>query len=332
MVDIGFELRRKLDEYDLEHLIALSSEQTDRWFLDISTDGEMLSYYTKDKMEKAGANFCSATQTWVGVDFWDKKIRGKYGIKTKPARLLQVMYGASLSNATSIKIKLAFTNMDKYEVVEVTGTDIGKYYNHQYYEEERGSLGNSCMSEKPSSYFMFYSDYCRMIVVRNKDTDRITARAVLYPEVHSFGGFYPVTAVGMIYAIDDLYEEMIKEYCFSRDYYLFDGGRNADYFLTSFSGDRIDLNDFKPYMKVDGMLSEEYRKLPYVDNFAYCVRDESGDCFLTSYRDYVDDREYYIELRTTDGYNDYSDPCDNCTMLCDECNKRETEDYESWED
>ena len=66
----------------------------------------------------------------------------------------------------------------------VSGEDIGFYYSYLNYEQVTGTLGNSCMREKPSRFFEIYAknpEVCKLVILKSeKKPNKITGRALLW--------------------------------------------------------------------------------------------------------------------------------------------------------
>jgi hypothetical protein len=74
---------------------------------------------------------------------------------------------------------------EHFEIIE--GEEIGKWYHKQTYKEVTGNLGNSCMSEKPDSYFQLYiqnPEVCKMVILL--EDDKLLGRALVW-KLNTFG-------------------------------------------------------------------------------------------------------------------------------------------------
>ncbi len=300
---ISERLRDLLTRNNLIHLIVKTSEETDRYYLDISTDGCFISYITAQRLP-----------LFEG-DFWNESLRAKHAYKVKPTKIMQLLHGKELRYHVSLEILYLFKDMSKYVVEVVEGNEIGKYYNEEYYDEARGELFNSCMSQKPAGFFMMYKDLCKMIVVKNKETDKITARAILYPEVHSMSGFCSVPVVGKRYGCDDIYSKMIEEYALDNGMYLFESGRLSKYLVINKDRELIEIDNFSPIFKTPSYVVDKYSRIPYVDNFQYAVFSEDMSYLSTT----IPGKQHvYMCIQDTDGTN-VEHWCEGCTMDCDSC-------------
>lgn len=286
----------------------------DRYYLDIATDGVTVSYITEARFN----NF----ETSEGVyDFWNEELRRKYAYKTKPGRVFQCIHGSELSYETQKKLKLMFFDQSNYEVMIVEGNDIAKYYNEDYYAENKGDLGNSCMRHCPSSFFEFYKAECKLVILMHKPSEKIVARAVLYPEVHSyFECNDTIKALGRIYASDDIYSEIVKNWALENDFFYFNGGYSATKLIGATT--EYMISDYRPYVITKEYLPHQYSFTPYVDNFEYTIRLTDGRNIIATYdSDYRGEYYEYESLHNTEGgyHREEEDYCHCCTFDCNTC-------------
>lgn len=74
---------------------------------------------------------------------------------------------------------------DKFSYFEeVKGEAIGHWYNYRNYLTRSGTIGNSCMSNVPESYFDIYmsnTDICSLVILKSQESeDKIVGRALLW--------------------------------------------------------------------------------------------------------------------------------------------------------
>lgn len=300
----------------------------DRMFLDISTNGQSISYITKDRMSRFGGEFCDDTQTWIGGDVWNEELRRKFAIQTRPGRVIQAIYGSELPYSDQRKLRFMLFDSSDYEVVIVQGDDIAKYYNRNYYEERRGDLGGSCMSGCPSNFFEIYKREAKMAVVMKKSTQKITARALLFDNCSSGSGMENKNLMCRIYSNDDIFYDMIKNWGIDNGYWIFDGGYSARHFITGHDT-TFPIDDYKPYFHVDYWVYDDIYFVPYMDNFEYGVKymaDGEVAYAFTPCTSYVS-RDVISRYNTHDTgggdtyLGDGTDYCEGCTFPCSECYK-----------
>ena len=313
---ISVRLREKLEKigfFNDEIFPDGCFDRADRYYLDISTDGGSISYITKDRLSRFGDG-----------NFWDTDLRRKFAIKARPGRVMQTVHGDSLTYAQQRKIRFILSDFTDYEIQVVEKDDIAKYYNEDNYDEHGGDLGSSCMRYCPSSLFEFYKKYCKLIVVMRKSTEKIVARSVFFPEIHSANGYEPVSAMGRIYATDDVFFDMLKTYGIENGYYIFNGGYSATEFIIG-EDEYKTLEEYRQYFVTDKLINDEFAFLPYIDNFEYSLKLRSGATIITpdiEYHPDRDEKEFWRGNQDTEGLAGYSygdDYCEACSFPCKDC-------------
>lgn len=297
-------------------------ERADRYYLDISTDGDSISYITKDRIPR----FESAD---AGLDnVWNEDLRRKFAIKSRPGKVIQAVYGEELPYHQQRKIRFMLADLSDYQIMVLEGDDIAKYYNEDNYDEYGGDLGSSCMRYCPSSFFEFYKKYCKLIVVMRVSTSRIVARSIFYPEVLSANDYEPRSMMGRIYSTDDVFYDMLKGYGIDNGYYIFNGGYSATEFIIGHD-EYMRISEYKPYMVTNGLINEAFPFLPYIDNFEYSLLLDSGATIITPDKDFIPEGESIDIWRgnqDTEGLTGYSygdDYCEDCSFPCEDCWKAE---------
>lgn len=296
-----------------------------RWYLDIATDGESVSYIPTNRLDKFDG------------DFWNEEIRRKMAMKTKPGRVLQYMAGKELSYETQRKIRSMLFNADDFEVRIMTGDDVAVAYNEDNYDEDRGTIGNSCMRYCPSSFFELYKKYACIATVVRKSNDKICARSVMFHNCYSLACDFSLTVLSKIYSVDDLFEDMLMGWALEQGYYVMKSGRGCNY-MAHKDDNEIRVDDIKPIFELDEYVNHELNYLPYIDNFVCTVLDCDGTPYLSPSEDYFPDYIEYIEnCCYRGGYavmerHDYKNYCEDCTFKCSECWKSaNTGDWEEYD-
>lgn len=338
---ISSRLTEKLVECGLFKKEIFTTEKldtADRLYLDISTCGQQISYITKDRLSRFIQEDCATP------DYWDEELRRKFAIKTRPGRVVQHIFGSELPYSDQRKLKRMLFDDSNYEVVVVTGDDIPKYYNRDNYEERRGELGSSCMSGCPSSFFMMYKKYCEMAVVMNKTTGKITARAVIFKNCKSGSGKENKDLMCRIYATDDMFYDILKDWGIANGFWIFNGGYSAREFITGHD-ETYSIDRYKPYFETEEYLQSEQYFIPYLDNFEYCVAypDVEGKkkYIITPHYGFAPCDSYDIIrydgnhcTQGGDGIGDRYDYCEGCDCVCSDCYKDAHGgwDYDSYDD
>ncbi|MGL5713795.1 MAG: hypothetical protein ACRCX2_12305 [Paraclostridium sp.] len=313
---ISVELTGKLKECGMfkEEIFTVEKMQSaDRLYLDISTNGQAISYITKDRLDRFDGNV------------WDTELRRKFAIQTKPGRVIQAINGSELPYSDQRKLRFMLFDLSDYEVQVIRGVDIAKYYNEDNYEEKRGDLGASCMRYVPSSFFEIYRRHCSMAVVMKKSTGKICARSVIFEGCKSATGYPDKTLLGKIYSIDDIFFDMIKNWAIEREYWIFEGGYSSTQFIVGHD-EYITISDYKPYFPMEYDLPSDVYFYPYLDNFEYAVvyEHEGEEHYaLSPYYTYNPSGGYISRwsLHDTEGgdIDRASDYCESCHFICGDC-------------
>ncbi|MGL6023182.1 MAG: hypothetical protein ACRC0F_01055, partial [Cetobacterium sp.] len=252
---ISLRLKAILEEvglYDEEMFTQENCVERDRFYLDIATNCESFSYIKADRLN-----------LFEG-DYYNESLRKKYATQTKPGRLIGWMLGRELSYPEARKLRARMFNSDNYEIITVKGDDIAKYYMKDTYEQNKGTLGSSCMAEVPSNFFQLYKDYARMVIVINKNTGDITARSIIFDNVESGVDMGRATFLSRIYSTDDAFEDMIKDWARALGYYVFCGNYANREIITP-EGEFADVAYFSPFIRLCNNAIDSFAFLPYID-------------------------------------------------------------------
>jgi hypothetical protein len=178
-----------------------------------------------------------------------------------------------------------------YEYALVDDKDINKYYLESNSECLSGGLGGSCMRyEKRNKFVSVYANefksVVKLLIKRNKTTDKIVARALLWKTDQ---GMY----LDRIYASDDKIIEEMMEYA-----------KKAYKIQEAYNMKKI-KKDFTITIKMDSKFKPEY--MPYLDTFNHAVYNINKKEFTLCTDDTIDkvikNVEKYIEytFNKTDG-------------------------------
>jgi hypothetical protein len=151
-----------------------------------------------------------------------------------------------------------------YEYALVDGKDINKYYLESNSECLSGGLGGSCMRHKETNEFVNvyaneFKQFVKLLVKRNKMTDKIVARALLWKTDQ---GMY----LDRIYASDDKIIEEMMEYA-KKAYKI-----KEAYNMKEFS------KDFTVTIKMNSKFKPKY--MPYLDTFKRAVYNTDKKEFI----------------------------------------------------
>ena len=194
------------------------------------------------------------------------------------------------------------------------GEDIRKYYHFEKYENEKGTLGSSCMRyDRCQRYLDIYvknPEQCNLVVLMSDEKDdSICGRAILWTDVEGR------RIMDRIYTNRTQDEQLFKEFAKKEGFYC---KRNQNMsedepFISPETGEQESINT-----KIE-LSVKSYDYFPYMDSFKYFY--EGSQSYLTNSTRFG----YDFELTDTDGGHSGSE-CDCCggetTVDCYECEGR----------
>ena len=265
---------------------------------------------------------------YVSEGVWSKTNRQA----GKPTRIIRKLVKKKFTNYQYEKLNnlLKARIVDDGELVIVEGEDIRKYYNCEN-NNPGGTLENSCMRyTECQKYLDVYVDHCKMLVLLNKNTDKISGRAIIW-EIDG------KTLMDRVYYTEDHMLDIFINYAKEHKWYyrennsLLDTG-DIQYWFSP-EDNYQEVQDYSFSIKIG-----YYDYYPYIDSFRYLVGDTLYDYPEDDYQscDRTDGRnssaisyecscchdEYYgSEDEVPDeiywSENDGCYYCDNCCTWCD---------------
>lgn len=240
-------------------------------------------------------------------------------VKMKAGKGIKKLLGIVEIDATDNQIKSVATsitsNFDDFELVEVSGSDIDKYYMEQNYMKEMstGSLAQSCMRYgycMADGYFEVYKDNASMLILRHKEEDKIIARAILWSNVYNHITEDRCMVLDRIYGSERVIA-IFKSYCdnhgifmkrwqsyTSESAFVLPKGCDEELYRHYMDEDYVNIR-----FTLDIDLSQ-YGCLPYMDTFAWsdgyettnnydfghlCARETDGRLYGRVDDEYEDD-------------------------------------------
>ena len=265
---------------------------------------------------------------YVSEGVWSKTNRQS----GKPIRIIQKLIKRKFTNYQYEKLNnlLKARIVDDGELVIVEGEDIRKYYNCEN-NNPGGTLENSCMRyTECQKYLDIYVDHCKMLVLLNKNTDKISGRAIIW-EIDG------KTLMDRVYYTEDHMLDIFINYAKEHKWYyresnsLLDTGDTQYWFSPE--DNYQEAQDYNFSIKIG-----YYDYYPYIDSFRYLVGDTLYDYPEDDYQscDCTDGRNsstiLYECSHCHDEYcgsedevpdeicwseNDGCYYCDNCCTWCD---------------
>jgi len=143
-------------------------------FISISdSDKSKISYLTNSRIEQIRNDSDS--------DYWTTKKR----FHCKPGAFVSKIFNEisqkEIENFSTLF--KAYSNKKEFEFKVVSGEDIRKYYYHEMYSSNSGSLGSSCMKyNKCQNYFDIYvnNSQVKLLIMTSPNSELIVGRALLW--------------------------------------------------------------------------------------------------------------------------------------------------------
>lgn len=200
----------------------------------------------------------------------------------------------------------------KFELV--SGDDIARWYNHNNYAEQRGTMGSSCMKAVSPSYFNIYvnnPEKCSLLILKSDDGQKIKGRALVWKLDNP-----QVTYVDRIYTNNDSDVELFKQYAYGKGWYHKPHqSSSTDSTVVGKEGSR---KEGHLVVNLKNSNEGDYDKYPYLDTLKY-FNTSSGKLTTEEMRGYGD----YITLEDTGGRWIEDEECDHCggdgRVDCYEC-------------
>jgi hypothetical protein len=182
--------------------------------------------------------------------------------------------------------------------IEVSGEEIGDYYDHKKYAKMSGTLGSSCMAKQESSIFQIYMDnpeVCRMLVLL--EDDLVIGRALIWKLETSDNGAE--------YFLDRQYTIKESDVEKFRTYAIENGWSYKTYNNHTNLGS-VTYNDESKTIEMSVKVKKNsYGEFPYVDTFRRY--DPRTGILYNDNNDEEDSIGCYILDSTSGGYNEVRD-------------------------
>jgi len=242
----------------------------------------------------------AAKQSEIGVGRLVRGLLSKAGVEFKDSEIEDFVY----KYRTEIgKMQNVF---ERFKIV--SGADIRKAYHFESYEEQTGTLGNSCMRYSDcQDYFGIYvqnPEVCSLVVFESESKEgKICGRALLWTDSEGR------KIMDRIYVNRPQDEQLFKEFAKKSGFYHKASQNMEENPFVSPEGNTVELSSI---IKVKGY----FYKYPYLDTFKY-YKDAGDNSHLTN--DPGNRHDY--TLTDTGGGN--GDECEICggggSAECPEC-------------
>lgn len=232
------------------------------------------------------------------------------------------------SLVNELKAEIAILN-DKFSYFNVVkGDDIPYWYDYRKYEEQRGTLGGSCMKDVGNYYFDLYvknPDVCQLVILKSeKNNDKIIGRALLWKLTDD--NFF----MDRIYTINDADVNLFREYAKKNGWY-------SKYYNNSTDDIKAIAPDGNTVDSLSGVVNIKpgyYEGYTYMDTLKWFTPDSgklsvhSGQYNLESTGGSLDDEECEYcggsgEYECGECYGSGEITCHNCEgsgeIECENC-------------
>ena len=255
----------------------------------------------------------------IAVGRFVRALLTKSGVKFKDTEIEDFVYKY---RAEVEKLKNALT--ERFKVVK--GDDIKKYYHFSMYEEQGGTLGNSCMRyDRCQSYFDIYTknkEVSLLLLLSDREEGKIAGRALLW-EMEPYE--ISTKVMDRIYTTRTADVQLFKDWAAENGYWYKKRQDSSEYtefvFRDKETGEIIEEREGNEF-SVDLDNNGDYSDYPYMDSFKY-YNKKSGKLYISSNFDY----DY--ELTDTEGGNGSCSECGgNGRVDCEYCDAEGTRECE----
>lgn len=200
---------------------------------------------------------------------------------------------------------LVETYEEKIKVVE--GDDIKFWYNLKNYAIKSGSLGNSCMSSVPPSFFEIYAqnpEVCKMVIIT--ELNKLKARALVWKVTNQDFGYF----MDRQYSIADSDINKLRKYAEDQGWAYKTNNNHHSIETVTYNGKESNIEMQIKLKQWNG--SYDYNEYPYMDTFK--IYDPVDGTLLNRNKNEGEIGDYF--LCNTDGtpdeildekYSDYYD-------------------------
>ena len=280
--------------YDLEWVFNKDTDYDDSYFSDSRYYSTAYLFGSKD-VEKAvksiigitlsqvkpntinNVQMCDEDDTKIEMTFKGRKTIMKIG---KGIRKVLKHHKVDFTDDELKKItnKLSVSR-DNYEFIVVEGDDIDTIYRRKNYDDsiDTGSLAGSCMgydSCADDGYFELYKDKAKVLVLREKGSELVTGRVILWDNVDC--GDEKFKVMDRIYANEKHYQWFF-DWASENGYYRrrYQSFSSSDMFIAPHE------TDAEYFIFTIDACFDDYSCVPYMDTFTW-----GDDYVITNEEDY----------------------------------------------
>lgn len=212
--------------------------------------------------------------------------RAEKGTYLKPGKLIQAIFptvdagGLNLSAQIASALALELRKMVEIDISNISVSENpSKIY--QITHHDSGSIGSSCMADKPACTFEIYDDVCKIAYLLGDD-GVLVGRALLHDNVVIHDTNQTIKLMDRIYCTNDDVLVQFIIYANENGYYQKEVQSLSCKNYISPDGDILE----EPILSISAKnLREEYKKVPYIDTFRHyhkqsvtlCSHDWNGE-------------------------------------------------------
>jgi len=193
----------------------------------------------------------------------------------KIGKLVNRIFKGTLTSSDVEKFVNDFkaSSVSRIEKIDiVSGESIRHWYNEENYLEKRGSLGSSCMANKPGKFFNIYAenpDTCSLVIMTIGD--KLVARALLW-KLNTIEGDgvnennRPEYFLDRVYSVEDYQIEKIRRFALDKGWSIrkYNSGYERQYIYW---GPVNNTHGYRVSMSVKVKKSNYDNTFPYMDTF-----------------------------------------------------------------
>lgn len=203
--------------------------------------------------------------------------REEKGTYLKPGKLIQALFPAMNTDTVSKVASVLALELRKMQDVDTSNIEISTYPSDIYKMKHHrsGSIGSSCMADKPSYMFDIYFDLDCKIAYLLDNNDLLIGRALLHENVIMNNESKNIKLMDIIYCTNDDILVQFIEYAKQHGYCRKEEQSLSCENYISPNGDIIE----NPILSISAEnLKERYEKVPYIDTFKYYHKQSAILC------------------------------------------------------
>lgn len=246
--------------------------------------------------------------------------RAEKGTYLKPGKLVQAIFPSLYADTVAKIAGILALELRKLGEIDISNIKTSNYPSDIYEmtHHQSGSIGNSCMADKPSCMFYIYDDICKIAYLLD-DNDLLIGRALLHENVMINNESKNIKLMDRIYCTNDDILVQFIEYARQHGYHRKEEQSLSCKNYIAPNGDIVE----NPILSISAEnLKERYEKVPYIDTFKYYYEQSHVLC-----NEYRNGEEYAVTTFDETSGNDDNQLFAYPFRVCAHCSNDEN-DYE----